>query len=308
MASVEGRCTVSNTTRNGRDVTGRHQQPNSEASSPPPRVRPRKALGQHFLVDRLVLDSILSAADLTPDDLVLEIGPGLGALTRSLAEQAGRVVAVEMDDQLAATLPARVNHPPNLTVVHGDARNIDLQTWIGHDNPYKVVANLPYYAANPIVRRFLESEQQPQLLVVMVQQEVARTMLAGPGKMGLLSVATQFYAVPKLVCDVPPAAFRPPPKVTSSVLRLDLRRRPAVDVGDPVAFFDLVRAGFSAPRKQLANSLSQGLDAPRALVGKLLEELDLDARRRAETLSLDEWTAVFHGWQELSKVGAPSLR
>ena len=256
----------------------------------------------------MILDSILSAADLSPDDLVLEIGPGLGALTRSLAEQAGRVVAVEMDEHLAATLPARVNHPPNLTVVHGDARNIDFQTWIGHDNPYKVVANLPYYAANPIIRRFLESDRQPQCLVVMVQKEVARTMLAGPGEMSLLSVATQFYAVPKLVCDVPPQSFRPPPKVTSSVLRLDLLPRPAVEVEDPIAFFDLVRAGFSAPRKQLANSLSQGLDAPRAVVGTLLEELDLDARRRAETLSLDEWAAVFHGWRELSKVGAPGLR
>jgi 16S rRNA (adenine1518-N6/adenine1519-N6)-dimethyltransferase len=171
-----------------------------------------------------------------------------------------------------------------------------------------VVANLPYYAANPIIRRFLESQPRPKLLVVMVQKEVARAMLAKPGEMSLLSVATQYYAEPVLVCNVPPRSFRPPPKVTSSVVRLVPRPRPAVDVSDERAFFNLVRAGFAAPRKQLRNSLGQGLGIPPAQVGQILADLALDGSRRAETLTLDEWALIFGVWEELSKVGSSCLR
>ena len=162
---------------------------------------------------------------------------------------------------------------------------------------YKVVANLPYYAANPIVRSLLEAEPKPGLMVFMVQKEVARVMVAEPGRMGILSVTTQFYAQPALVCDVPPAAFRPPPKVTSAVVRLEPRLQPAVAVSDRDAFFALVRAGFSAPRKQLRNSLSQGLRVAAAVVGELLVGLELDGSRRPETLTLDEWAAVYRGWE-----------
>ena len=254
-------------------------------------------MGQHYLVDTVVLGRILAAAELTEDDVVLEVGPGLGSLTRGLVERVARVIAVEMDAHLAASLATRLGHPANLTTVEADARTMDIGALVGNDPGYKVVANLPYYAANPIVRRLLEAEPKPALMVFMVQQEVARVMVAEPGRMGLLSVATQYYARSSLVCNVPPEAFRPPPKVTSAVVRLEPRSQPAVAVADPEAFFALVRAGFSAPRKQLRNSLSHGLGVPGAVVGQLLEALDLDGRRRAETLTLDEWAALYQSWE-----------
>ena len=245
---------------------------------------------------------------MTEEDVVLEVGPGLGTLTRGLVERVSRVVAVEMDPRLAASLPQRLGHPANLSTIEADARTMDIWSLMGNEPGYKVVANLPYYAANPIVRRLLEAEPKPGLMVIMVQQEVARVMVAEPGRMGLLSVATQYYAKPALVCDVPPAAFRPLPKVTSSVVRLDIRPNPAVKVADREAFFDLVRAGFSAPRKQLRNSLSHGLGVPGAEVGQLLEGLHLDGRRRAQTLSLDEWAAVYRSWETHTAPAAGSSR
>lgn len=269
-------------------------------TSPPP-AKPRKSLGQHFLVDARILSRIVAAADLTPEDVALEIGPGRGALTRRLLARAARVVVVELDAGLAAALPGRLGNPPNLTVVTADARTVDIGSLVGDrssgDRPaglaYKVAANLPYYAANPIIRRFLEAEPRPRSMVLMLQREVADSMTAGPGKMSLLAVATQYYATPRPVCLVPPSAFRPAPKVTSAVVRLDLRERPAVAVANTGAFFDLVRAGFSAPRKQLRNSLSQGLGLPAGLVGGLLAAAGIDGRRRAETLSIEEWAAVY---------------
>ena len=215
---------------------------------------------------------------------------------------------MEMDKDLAVALPSRLNHPPNLRSVHGDGRTVDLEPLLDGAPSYKVVANLPYYAANPIIRRFLEAGPQPELLVVMVQKEVADSMLAKPGDMSILSVATQFYAVPTLVCNVPARSFRPPPTVTSSVVRLNVRNRPAVAVGDESSFFHTVRAGFSAPRKQLRNSLSHGLGVPPTIVGELLTGLELDGRRRAETLTLDEWASIYHAWEALSGVGSLSVR
>jgi 16S rRNA (adenine1518-N6/adenine1519-N6)-dimethyltransferase len=270
--------------------------------------KPRKALGQHFLVDANILKRIVTASELAPDDVVLEIGPGLGGLTQRLLQQAAKVVAVEMDSRLAASLPQRLGHPPNLTSVEADARMVDIAALLGEDTPYKVVANLPYYAANPIVRRFLESAHRPKLMVVMVQQEVAQNMVARPGDMSLLSVAIQYYAIPKLVCSVPPWAFRPRPKVKSAVVRLEPRLQSVVEVTDEAAFFGLVRAGFAAPRKQIRNSLSQGLAVPSNQVGGLLGEAGIDGQRRAETLSLEEWARIYRAWEHHSNNGIPSLR
>ncbi|MBM3942162.1 MAG: ribosomal RNA small subunit methyltransferase A [SAR202 cluster bacterium] len=267
-----------------------------------------KALGQHFLVDRRILGRILAAAELGPNDLVLEVGPGRGVLTRLLVEQAARVIAIELDHELAQSLPVRLGYPANLTVVEADARTVDIAALVGPDNPYKVVANLPYYAANPIIRRFLEEGPQPVLLVVMVQREVARSMTAQPGEMSILSVAVQFYATATQVCTVPPAAFRPPPKVTSAVVKLVPRPAPPVSVADPAAFFDLARAGFAAPRKQLRNSLSQGLGVDGQVIGALLESLEIDGRRRPETLSLEEWAQIHWAWKERKEIGSPGLR
>ena len=202
----------------------------------------------------------------------------------------------------------RLGNPANLTVVETDARNVSLVSLVWPDVSFKVVGNLPYYAANPIVRSLLESRPQPRLIVVMLQQEVAKGMAAVPGEMTLLSVATQYYAVPRLVCNVPPRAFRPPPKVTSALLRLDIRDRPAVDVADPESFFALVRAGFSAPRKQLTNSLSHGLGVPSSAVKQVLDVLGLDGSRRPATLSLDDWAAIHHAWERTRGIESPRIR
>jgi len=274
----------------------------------PGRVRRRKALAQHFLIDRHILNRIVTAAQLAPEDVVLEIGPGLGSLTRRLLPRVARVAAVELDATLADSLPQRLGHPSNLTAVAADARTVSIAALVGEGAAYKVVANLPYYAANPIVRRFLEAEPRPRLLVVMVQQEVAHSMTAAPGDMTMLSVATQYYAMPSLVCAVPPSAFRPPPKVTSAVVRLEPRPVPPVEVDNPAAFFGMVRAGFAAPRKQLRNSLSQGLATSTAEVEQCLASAELDGRRRAETLSLEEWGRLYRAWTQRRTGGSPGLR
>ncbi|MCY4367304.1 MAG: 16S rRNA (adenine(1518)-N(6)/adenine(1519)-N(6))-dimethyltransferase RsmA [Chloroflexi bacterium] len=260
-------------------------------------ARPRKSLGQHFLVDGRVLTRIVASADLNEADIVVEVGPGKGALTRRLLPRVAQVIAIEMDENLAEALPAKLDSPPNLSVVCGDARAIDFGSTTGFGQPYKVVANLPYYAANPIIRRFLETEPRPSSLVVMVQREVAESMTAHPGKMTLLSVATQFYANARTVCQVPPSAFRPAPKVTSTVVRLDLSHSLPLEECDISGFFDLVRAGFSAPRKQLRNSLGHGLRKSSQEIMQLLEAAGIDGARRAETLELKEWLETYRQWK-----------
>ncbi len=270
------------------------------------RSRPRKSLGQHFLHDSRVVGRIVDAAGLTPDDTVVEIGPGRGALTRRLVLKAGRVVAVELDRQLCEELPARLGFPDNLQCVMADAREADLPALVSTAASlkvpvYKVVGNLPYFAANPIIRHTLESSPPPSLALFMVQREVAESMTATPGSMGLLSVATQFYAEARIVCSVPPSAFRPPPKVRSAVVRLDIRQKPAVDVSNSEGFFEVVRAGFSAPRKQLRNSLSHGLGIEPAAGSVLLDRAGIDEHRRPATLNLEEWGVVYLAWRELQE-------
>ena len=206
-------------------------------------------------------------------------------------------MALELDERLCEELPGRLGFPANLRCVPADARAADLPALAAPADGeipgrYKVIGNLPYYAANPIIRRVLESAPPPLMALVMVQKEVADSMTAAPGGMSLLSIATQCYADARLVCSVPPSAFRPPPKVRSAVVRLDVRESPAVTPGNREAFFEVVRAGFSAPRKQLHNSLSHGLGIESAEGAAILEQAGIDGRRRPATLSLEEWAAV----------------
>ena len=273
-----------------------------------PNIKPRKALGQHFLADNRVLSRIVNAAAISPDDLVLEVGAGRGALTRRLVDRGAQVIAIELDPHLAATLPDSLGNPANLTVVEGDARKVDPRCLTPAGSKYKVVGNLPYYAASPILRRFLEACHRPLSMVLTLQEEVARNIVAAPGKMGFLSVAVQYYAAARLVCTVPPKAFRPPPKVTSAVVRLDLLSTPAVDVADKGAFFAVVKSGFAAPRKQLRNSLAQGLGVSAEAVGLLLNRLGMDGSRRPATLSLDEWCSIYSAWEGRSEIGSPGIR
>ena len=165
------------------------------------------------------------------------------------------------------------------------------------DAPYKLIANLPYYAAQPIIRRFLEAGRKPTLMVVMVQREVARNMTAAPGDMSLLSVATQLYGKPKIVASVPPRAFRPPPKVTSAIVRIDVFPEPPIALDSIEAFFTLVRAGFSAPRKQVHNCLQQGLSISRRDAESILSQAGIDPKRRPQTLSLDDWDSLYASWR-----------
>ena len=259
--------------------------------------RASKALGQHFLRDRSYLQPILQAACLTHEDTVVEVGPGRGVLTAELVRQARRVVALELDAALVQRLRERFQGVTNLEVVEGDARSVEPVELLKGRETYKVVANLPYYAASPIIRHFLEASHSPQLLVVMVQREVALQMVALPGKMSLLSVGVQFYGKPRIVALVPPKAFSPPPKVTSAVVSIQVSPRPVVQVDSVQGFFSLVRGGFSAPRKQLRNALSQGLGlSPQGCEG-LLREAGILHTRRAETLTLEEWATLYREWR-----------
>ncbi|MBI4338768.1 MAG: ribosomal RNA small subunit methyltransferase A [Chloroflexi bacterium] len=268
-----------------------------EVNSPKGQLRrlglaPQKRLGQNFLVGQGVVHMVLKAAEVGPQDTVVEVGPGLGVLTKELVASAGRVLAVETDRDLAEALRQEMTDAANLTLTCADAREVDVGALAG-GSPYKLVANLPYYAASPILRHFLESDHRPTRAVIMVQREVARNMTAQPGQMSLMSVGVQFYGRPRIVGYVPPSAFYPQPKVTSAIVCIEVYPKPAVDVENRRAFFEVVRAGFSAPRKQLRNSLAAGLGVPPSEAEALLQAAGVDPRRRAESLSLEEWGPLY---------------
>ena len=263
-------------------------------------LRARKGLGQHFLVDEDVLEVILQAAELTPDDTVIEVGPGLGIMTAELAKKAGSVIAVELDDKLAANLKKSPASLENVTVINDDILNINVSDLLHEKREYKVVANLPYYITSPTIRRFLESDVKPQTMILMVQKEVAEVITAKPGQMSLMSVGVQYYGNPAIIEYVPAKSFYPAPEVDSAVLRIDVYPQPAVNVCEE-SFFALVRAGFAASRKQIANSLAQGLGLPKPDVLPLLQKADIAPQRRAEALTIQEWARlweVFHREKE----------
>ncbi|MEE8619667.1 MAG: 16S rRNA (adenine(1518)-N(6)/adenine(1519)-N(6))-dimethyltransferase RsmA [Dehalococcoidia bacterium] len=268
-------------------------------------VKPRKSLGQHFLIDETVLECILSAAELNPGDIVVEVGPGLGILTEGLAKQGAQVIAVELDRKLVTLLKRRLTAFPDVKIINADILRVTPRQILESKSAvsalfqgYKVIANLPYYITSPLLRHFFEALPQPSEMIVMVQKEVGEAMVAKPGNMSLLSVKTQFYSKPTIVSYVPPSSFYPPPKVDSVILRLDVYSQPPIDIPNPASFFDVVMHGFSSPRKQLRNSLAHSLDMPPSQVTLLLEQTGIEGERRAETLSLEEW-------RELWKVFAP---
>jgi 16S rRNA (adenine1518-N6/adenine1519-N6)-dimethyltransferase len=261
-------------------------------------LRARKTLGQHFLVDSGALTRVVRAADLSPEDTVIEVGPGLGALTRRLSQHAGRVIAVESDSRLAAILPEILAGLDNVAIVDTDVLKTDPPSLLRIGRPdtipaqYKVVANIPYYITSPILRHFLEATLKPSLIVLMVQKEVGQAIVARPGNLGILAISVQFYGRPSIVGKVPAASFYPPPKVDSVILRIDVYDQPPLGASGSDHFFELVRAGFSAPRKQLRNSLAQGLAISPREAEDLLNRAGVDPRRRAETLSLPEWARL----------------
>jgi 16S rRNA (adenine1518-N6/adenine1519-N6)-dimethyltransferase len=261
-------------------------------------LRPDKRLGQNFFVDQGTLAKIVAAAELMPDDVVLEIGAGLGALTVPLAREAGHVVAVEKDGRLMPALRGVLTGLDNVTLIEGDVLDLDpaaLIASIRRPAPgvdYKVVSNLPYYATSAVLRHLLEASPRPRRMVVTVQREVAERIVAGPGRMSLLAVSVQFYGRPRLLFRIKPGSFYPSPGVESAVVRVDAHETPPVDVEDVDGFFRVVRAGFSQRRKQLRNALAAGLARSPAEVVERLNEAGIDPRRRAQTLGLEEWIRV----------------
>jgi 16S rRNA (adenine1518-N6/adenine1519-N6)-dimethyltransferase len=251
-------------------------------------MRPNKSFGQNFLVDRAVLESIVTAAELTSNDQVLELGAGTGVLTRELAKQARRVVAVELERDMLALLEETTGTLPNVERVARNLLYLDPAEVFGEE-PYKLVANLPYYLTAAAFRHFLESASAPRLLVVMVQYEVAQRLTAAPGDLSLLGVSVQFYGNPRIVARVPASAFFPAPKVDSAIVRVDVAPRPALTREERDRFFRIVQAGFSERRKQLHNALTHSLHLKNEEVRAWLERAGIAPSRRAETLSIDEW-------------------
>jgi 16S rRNA (adenine1518-N6/adenine1519-N6)-dimethyltransferase len=261
-------------------------------------LRPSKGLGQNFLIDQAALEKIVAAAELASGDTVLEIGAGLGALTERLAGEAGRVVAVELDQRLMPILRDVLSEYDNVALVEGDILALDPADLISNvQHPtsniqYKVVANLPYYITSAVLRHLLEARVRPQRMVVTVQREVAERIVARPGEMSLLAVSVQFYGRPQLLFRIKPGGFYPAPEVESAVVRIDAHDTPPVPAGDVEGFFRVVRAGFAQRRKQLRNTLAAGLRRSADEVAVRLQEIGVDPRRRAETLSLEEWAGV----------------
>ena len=315
-------------------------------------LRPTRGMGQNFLIDPVALDAIVSAAELTTGDTVVEVGPGLGVLTWELLRRVGHVVAVELDKRLAARLHEEFGQSPRLRVVQADILNVvpgqllddhrppttdhrpeeprtenreptalwankeqqaetgvidDTQqvmpslrrsSVVGRRSSYKVVANLPYAITSAALRHFLEAEHKPSMMVVLVQWEVAQRITARPGDLSVLAHSVQIYAEPEIVARVPSSSFFPEPAVDSAVLRLHLRPHPAIDAGDVHKLMRVIKAGFLHARKKLSNALPSGLASigmrlEKEQVIAALEDAGVDPGRRAETLTLEEWAAVY---------------
>ncbi len=261
----------------------------------------KKRLGQHFLVSDDVLARIADAASLTIEDTVVEVGPGVGTLTRHLASRAGRVVAIEMDESMLPALKEVLGESKNVEVIPGDVLDFTARRILGDEagSRYKVVANLPYYITSAVIRHFLEDEFPPESMVLTVQWEVAKRIAAHPPDMSLLSVSVQVYGRPKLLFRIPPGAFVPPPKVDSGVVLIERFEGPIMPREESVWFFRVVKAGFSQRRKQLHNSLSGGLRLPPDRVKSALRESGVAPSRRPGTLSVEEWLRVSRALRSL---------
>jgi 16S rRNA (adenine1518-N6/adenine1519-N6)-dimethyltransferase len=254
-------------------------------------LRPRHALSQNFLTDAEALDAILAAADLRPGDRVVEVGPGLGVLTRRLLAAGGTVVAIELDAHLVGYLRRELDDAVGLTLLHEDALAVDPASLFPGE-PYRLVANIPYHITSPLLHRFLGAEHPPDLCVLLVQAEVAERIAAAPGDMSYLSVFVQDLAEATVVARVPAAAFVPAPEVDSAILRLVRRPAPIVPAGERETLHRVVQAAFRQRRKQIHNSLVRELPVDRATVDQALAGCAVTTDRRPQTLSLPEWACL----------------
>jgi 16S rRNA (adenine1518-N6/adenine1519-N6)-dimethyltransferase len=261
-------------------------------------LKAKKRLGQNFLIDETVRDRIIQAAEIAPTDTVVEVGPGMGVLTEELAELAGRVVAVELDENLAVRLKRKLAGAANVEIVHEDILDVDLKSLLGGEVRFKVVANIPYYITSPILRYFTQNELRPDLMVIMMQEEVALDVTAKPGHMTFLSASMQVFSRPELIIKVPSESFDPRPKVDSAVVKFNMLKKPSVPVSDVEGFLQFLHAGFAAPRKQMRNSLALGLKTETDRARELLEKSGIDPQRRPGMLTLAEWFNLYRCVEE----------
>jgi len=280
-------------------------------------LAPRRSLGQNFLVDSKAPERIVSGADVSSEDVVLEVGAGLGTLTAPLVDQAGRVLAVETDPKLVSVLEDQFGSYENVQIIHGDILDLDPLELLGLDVPedarplwgglqphYLVVANLPYYITAAVIRHLMESSVRPARMVLTVQREVAQRIVAKPGDMNMLAISVQFYGTPRVLFRLKRGAFYPVPAVESAVVRVDLHEDPPVEDDHVDTFFRVARAGFAQRRKQLRNTLSATLHLAPTAVAEALDAVDVDPTRRAETLSLLEWGRVVRALSPTLKGGS----
>jgi len=271
--------------------------PNTESA-----LKPKKHLGQVFLKNKTFLNKIIKAGDISEKDLVIEIGPGTGILTEALLQTGAKVIAIEKDSQLVNFLQRKFKNVKNLTLVQADIRdflkNEEFNTQYSILNTqYKVVGNIPYYLTSHLIQLLLELKHQPQVIVLMIQKEVAQRIIAQPPQMNLLAVSVQFFAQPEIISSVPKGAFWPQPKVDSAIIKLTLINTDKntdytdknTDNTDKKQFFQVVKAGFSHPRKLLISNLSQNLKIPKAQIEKVFQKLNLELNTRAQNLSLNDW-------------------
>ncbi|MFH1611711.1 MAG: 16S rRNA (adenine(1518)-N(6)/adenine(1519)-N(6))-dimethyltransferase RsmA [bacterium] len=252
-------------------------------------IKPNKRLGQNFLINKGILEKIIKTADLSKSDTVIEVGPGLGTLTLELSKNTKKVIAIEKDKELVEALKDTLKDYKNIDIIHNDALKINLSLY----KNYKLVANIPYYLTSSLIRRFLETDNPPQKLVLIIQKEVAQRICSKPPRMSLLSVAVQFYAKPKIISYISKNSFWPAPKVDSAIIKITPYLSENFDLAKD-DFFQIVKAGFSSPRKQLATNLSKKLQIDKEKIIKILEQINLDPKIRAERLSVEDW-------KELSK-------
>ncbi|HWV24986.1 MAG TPA: 16S rRNA (adenine(1518)-N(6)/adenine(1519)-N(6))-dimethyltransferase RsmA [Thermomicrobiales bacterium] len=254
-------------------------------------IRPTRSMGQNFLIEPAIVAHIADVAEVGEGDLAIEIGPGMGILTRELLSRGARVTGVELDRDLAGFLTADLGGIDRFSLVERDARHVEIEHVTGGER-YQVVANLPYSVATVIIRHFMESATPPHRMTVMVQKEVAERMTAKPGEMSLLGLATQLYADAHIAFVVPPDVFLPPPKVESAVVDLIVRERPPGTPEQRDRMFQLATMAFQRKRKTISNGLSMGLDRPKAELDVTLERIEIDPKRRPQTLNVEEWLQI----------------
>ena len=268
-------------------------------------LKVKKSLGQHFLIDKSVLEIIIESAELSSIDNIIEVGPGLGILTSELAKKVSNVFAVEIDTQLASLLEQRFASKKNITIINADILKSSPAELLKGRNSYKLVANLPYYITSPVLHHFIRAPLKPSLMVVMVQKEVGESIVATPGQLNTLAISLQLFTRPEIVAYVPSVSFYPAPKVDSVIIRFAMLSKPAINSADTDDFLNFVRCGFSAPRKQLRNSLAHGLRQEPADISFILEKAAIEHQRRPETLSIEEWERLYIIVKSTLKVEIP---